>query len=88
MSAYLKRRTFLPQKCGQQYLKAVSRLAEVIRRASFRQTEARQQIKSNAVSVGSEKVTDPNATISVEQFGTDGLMLQKGKKGFRRLMLK
>jgi len=52
------------------------------------QTEARQQIKSNAVSVGSEKVTDQNATITAEQFGEDGLMLQKGKKGFRRLILK
>jgi len=52
------------------------------------QTEARQQIKSNAVSVGDQKVTDQNATITAEQFGEDGLMLQKGKKGFRRLILK
>ena len=52
------------------------------------QTEARQQIKSNAVSVGGEKVTDEKAVISAEQFGEDGLMLQKGKKGFRRLILK
>jgi len=52
------------------------------------QTEARQQIKSNAVSVGGEKVTDEKAVITAEQFGEDGLMLQKGKKGFRRLILK
>ena len=52
------------------------------------QTEARQQIKSNAVSVGDVKVTDQNVTISAEQFGEDGLMLQKGKKGVRRLILK
>jgi len=26
--------------------------------------------------------------VSAEQFGEDGLMLQKGKKGFRRLILK
>ncbi len=52
------------------------------------QTEARQQIKSNAVSVGDQKVTDQNATIDAAQFGEDGLMLQKGKKGFRRLILK
>ena len=37
--------------------------------------------------VADEKVTDLNATISAEQFGADGLMLQKGKKGFRRLIL-
>ena len=52
------------------------------------QSEARQQIKSNAVSVGGEKVTDGKAVIAADMFGEDGLMLQKGKKGFRRLILK
>ncbi len=52
------------------------------------QSEARQQIKAGAVSVAEEKVTDMNATIDAAQFGEDGLMLQKGKKGFRRLILK
>ncbi|MBQ3485141.1 MAG: tyrosine--tRNA ligase [Clostridia bacterium] len=52
------------------------------------QSEARQQIKSNAVSVGGEKVTDEKAVIAADMFGEDGLMLQKGKKGFRRLILK
>ena len=52
------------------------------------QSEARQQIKAGAVSVADEKVTDEKAVISAEQFGEDGLMLQKGKKGFRRLILK
>ena len=52
------------------------------------QSEARQQIKSNAVSVGDVKVTDEKATIDASLFGEDGLMLQKGKKGFRRLILK
>ncbi|MBE5809507.1 MAG: tyrosine--tRNA ligase [Clostridiales bacterium] len=52
------------------------------------QSEARNQIKAGAVSVAEEKVTDMNATVSAEQFGEDGLMLQKGKKGFRRLILK
>ena len=52
------------------------------------QSEARQQIKAGAVSVAEAKVTDMNATISAEQFGEEGLMLQKGKKGFRRLILK
>ena len=28
------------------------------------------------------------AVIDASQFGEDGLMLQKGKKGFRRLILK
>ena len=52
------------------------------------QSEARQQIKAGAVSVAEAKVTDMNATIDASQFGEDGLMLQKGKKGFRRLILK
>ena len=52
------------------------------------QSEARQQIKAGAVSVADAKVTDMNATIDAAQFGEDGLMLQKGKKGFRRLILK
>ena len=37
---------------------------------------------------GDVKVTDEKAVITAEQFGEDGLMLQKGKKGFRRLILK
>ena len=52
------------------------------------QSEARQQIKANAVSVGDVKITDEKAVITADQFGEDGLMLQKGKKGFRRLILK
>ena len=52
------------------------------------QSEARQQIKANAVSVADVKVTDEKAVIDASQFGEDGLMLQKGKKGFRRLFLK
>ena len=52
------------------------------------QSEARQQIKANAVSVADVKVTDEKAVITADQFGEDGLMLQKGKKGFRRLILK
>ena len=52
------------------------------------QSEARQQIKADAVSVADVKVTDEKAVIDASQFGEDGLMLQKGKKGFRRLILK
>ena len=52
------------------------------------QSDARNQIKAGAVLVADVKVEDMAATISAEQFGEDGLMLQKGKKGFRRLILK
>ncbi len=52
------------------------------------QSEARNQIKAGAVSVAEVKVEDLNATVDASQFGDEGLMLQKGKKGFRRLILK
>ena len=52
------------------------------------QTDARNQIKAGAVSLGDEKVTDMAAVVAAEMFGEDGLMLKKGKKGFRRLILK
>ena len=52
------------------------------------QTDARNQIKAGAVSLGEEKVTDMAAAVTAEMFGEDGLMLKKGKKGFRRLILK
>ena len=52
------------------------------------QSDARNQIKAGAVLVADVKVSDMNAVVSAEQFGEDGLMLQKGKKGFRRLILK
>ena len=52
------------------------------------QSDARNQIKAGSVLLGDEKVTDFNATVTADMFGADGLMLQKGKKGFRRLILK
>jgi len=52
------------------------------------QTDARNQIKAGAVTLGEEKVTDMAAAVTAEMFGEDGLMLKKGKKGFRRLILK
>ncbi len=52
------------------------------------QSEARNQIKAGAVLLADVKVEDLNAVVNAEQFGEEGLMLQKGKKGFRRLILK
>jgi len=50
---------------------------------------AAEAVDTNMLAVLDETVdTDQNATITAEQFGEDGLMLQKGKKGFRRLILK
>ena len=52
------------------------------------QSDARNQMKAGAVSLGDEKITDFAALVSADMIGEDGLMLQKGKKGFRRLILK
>ena len=52
------------------------------------QTDARNQIKAGAVYLGEEKITDFAAAVTADMFGEDGLMLKKGKKGFRRLILK
>ena len=45
-------------------------------------------MKAGAVSLADEKVTDFAAVVTADMFGEDGLMLKKGKKGFRRLILK
>ena len=52
------------------------------------QSDARNQMKAGAVSLGDEKVTDFGAVVTADMFSEDGLMLKKGKKGFRRLILK
>lgn len=52
------------------------------------QSDARNQVKAGAVMLGDEKIIDFAATVSADQFGADGLMLKKGKKGFCRLILK
>ena len=50
------------------------------------QSDARNQVKAGAVSLGDEKVTDFGAAVTAEMIG-EGLMLKKGKKGFCRLIL-
>ncbi|MBR2718096.1 MAG: tyrosine--tRNA ligase [Clostridia bacterium] len=52
------------------------------------QSDARNQMKAGAVSLGDEKITDFAAVVTADMIGEDGLMLKKGKKGFRRLILK
>ena len=51
------------------------------------QSEARNQLKAGAVFLGDEKITDFAAAVTAGMIGPDGLMLKKGKKGFRRLVL-
>lgn len=50
--------------------------------------EAKTLIKQGGVQVDGEKVEDFATTYASEQFGTDGLVLKKGKKVYRRFLLK
>ena len=44
-------------------------------------------LKAGAVFLGDEKITDFASAVTADMIGPDGLMLKKGKKGFRRLVL-
>ena len=48
----------------------------------------RKQIEQNAVSVNDQKITDTAAALNADQFGADGILLKKGKKGFCRIVIK
>ena len=50
--------------------------------------EGRRLIQQNGLSVNDQKVTDPNMPVTVELFGTDGLIAKKGKKVYHRIVLK
>ncbi len=49
---------------------------------------ARRLIQGGGVSVNDVKIEDVNATVTEDQFGTDGLMLRSGKKKFHRVLLR
>ena len=51
------------------------------------QSDARNQVKAGAVLVADKKVDDLNATLTESDVPADGLLIQKGKKNFRRLFL-
>lgn len=51
-------------------------------------SEARKMVMQGAVLVGDEKVSDVDAVITLDQIGTDGLLLRRGKKNYVRLILK
>ena len=51
------------------------------------QSDARKQIEQNAVSVNDQKISDPQATLTVNQM-KEHILLKKGKKSFCRIVLK
>ncbi len=50
-------------------------------------SEARRTVEQGGASVGGEKVTDIKATFAIADFA-DGLLLKRGKKSFRRVVVK
>lgn len=51
-------------------------------------SEARRAVQQGGVAVDGEKISDIHATVSEAQLSGDGLVLKKGKKNFRRMILK
>lgn len=51
-------------------------------------SEARRAVQQGGVVVDGDKITDIHASISDAQLSGDGLVLKKGKKNFRRMILK
>lgn len=50
--------------------------------------EGRRLIQQGGITVNGEKISDPNKTVSVSDFDGDGMIVKKGKKVFRRILLK
>lgn len=51
-------------------------------------SDARKMIMQGAVAVDEERISDVDHAIALEQLGTDGLLLRRGKKNYCRLILK
>lgn len=51
-------------------------------------SEARRAVQQGGVSIDGDKVTDFHAEINADQLSGEGLVLKKGKKNFRKMILK
>ena len=51
-------------------------------------SEARRAVQQGGVSVDGEKITDIAYTFAGEDFGGEGIVLKKGKKNFRKVIVK
>ena len=50
-------------------------------------SEGRRMIEQNGISINNEKVTDVNKVITKEDFNDDYLIIQKGKKTFKKIVI-
>jgi tyrosyl-tRNA synthetase len=51
-------------------------------------SEGRRAVEQGGVTVNGEKEMDLKKTYTVEAFGEDGLVLKKGKKNFKKIVVK
>ena len=51
-------------------------------------SEARRAVEQGGIAVDGEKVTDIHEVFTADAFAGDGLILKKGKKNFRKVVLK
>lgn len=51
-------------------------------------SEGRRAIEQGGVSLGSEKITDVKAVFGKDTFAKDGIVVKRGKKNFRKVVLK
>ncbi len=60
----------------------------VVSGLSASRSEGRRAIEQGGVTVNEEKVTDIKAVYDINQFDGDGILLKRGKKNFKKLILK
>ena len=51
-------------------------------------SEGRRAIEQGGVTLGEEKITDVKASFGKDTFAGEGIVLKRGKKNFRKLILK
>ena len=51
-------------------------------------SEARRAVQQGGVTMDGEKITDIHETITTDRLTGEGLVLKKGKKNFRKMILK
>ena len=51
-------------------------------------SEGRRAIEQGGVTFGDEKITDIKAAFEADAFGQDGVVVRRGKKNFRKIVVK
>ena len=51
-------------------------------------SEARRMVEQNAISINEEKINDPKVIITKDFIKDGGILVQKGKKQFKKVVIK